>query len=140
MATIFDVNTQELIKKAAEELKNSKEVQMPEWAMFVKTGAGKERPPSNEDWWYQRAASILKKVYVLGPIGVNKLRKKFTTKKNRGHKKERVYRAGGKVTRTILQQLTSEGLIEDKVKDAHKGKVVTAKGKSFMDKLVKPKK
>jgi len=43
MASIYDVNAEKLIKKAAEELK--KDIKMPEWAKFVKTGAGKERPP-----------------------------------------------------------------------------------------------
>lgn len=140
MATIYDVNPQELIRRAAEELKKVKEVKMPDWAAFVKTGPGKERPPKDLEWWHYRAAAILRKVYVLGPVGVNKLRRKFRTKKDRGHKPEKVYPASGKIIRTILQQLTREGLVEDKEKGVHKGKVVTAKGKAFLDKLVKVKK
>ena len=137
MATIYDIDSGELIKKASKELKEKKLIEMPEWAKFVKTGSGKERPPEDKEWWYSRGASILRKVYLLGPIGVSKLRKKYSNKKNRGHKPEKVIVGGGKIIRTLLQQLTESGLIKDEVKGVHKGKVVTPQGKSFLDKLSK---
>ena len=67
MATAYDVNPTELINKAAIELKKAKAVQIPDWALYVKTGAGKERVPDNQEWWFVRAASILRKVYVHKP-------------------------------------------------------------------------
>ncbi len=136
MSSIFDIKPNVLIKKAAEELKKSKEVRAPEWAKFVKTSPGNERPPEEPDWWYMRAASVLRKICLYGPIGVNRLRKKYKKKKNRGHKPERVYLASGKIIRTILQQLTKEGLIKDSEK-GKKGKVITPKGMSFLHKLAK---
>ena len=81
MATIYDTNPNALINKAAEELK--KQIKEPEWAKFVKTGVAKDRPPAETDWWYKRAASILRSVYLKGPIGTNKLRHKYSSKKNR---------------------------------------------------------
>ena len=60
MATIYDKKPQELIPKTAEALK--KEIVMPPWASFVKTGHAKERPPDSPEWWYARAASILRKI------------------------------------------------------------------------------
>ena len=140
MATIHDVNTNELIEKAAEVLKKSENINLPEWAMFVKTGVSKERPPEDPDWWYQRSAAILRKIYLLGPIGVNKLRTKFGSKKDRGSKPERFYKASGKIIRLILQQLEKEGLIKYDEKGVHKGRVITPKGKSFLDKMIKVKK
>ena len=71
-----EVPQDELIKKVAEELKSI--IGQPEWAPFVKTGNHKERPPVDNDWWYIRAASVLRKVYLLGPIGVSKLRTKYS--------------------------------------------------------------
>ncbi len=133
MASIYDVNPSELIKQAGEELK--KEIKMPDWAKFVKTGPAKERPPSQPDWFYFRAASILRKVYMHGPIGVNKLRIKYGSKKNRGHKPEHFYRAPGKIIRSILQQLESKQLIKQDAKGHHKGRIITPKGRSFLDKL-----
>lgn len=133
MATVFDVNPSELIEKTAQELK--KVVKQPEWSLFIKTGTAKERPPAKDDWWYQRSAAVLRKIYLKGPIGVSKLKTLFGSRKNRGYKPERFRRAGGKIIRVILQQLEKEGLIQQVQKGVHKGRVITPKGKSFIDKL-----
>jgi len=137
MVTIRDVNISKIIDKAGMALKNVKEVEMPSWGGFVKTGANKERPPANLDWWYIRTASILTKVYRHGPIGVSKLRTKYGGKKNRGYKPERFYKGSGSIIRKILQQLEKAGLVENKQVGVHKGKVITKKGKSFLDKIAK---
>jgi len=137
MATIYNKDAAQVIEKAAEEFKKLKELAMPEWARLVKTGAAKERHPVNQDWWYIRAASILRKIYLKGPIGVSKLRKEYSSKKNMGHKPERVYVAGGKIIRTILQRLEKEGLIIPAEKGVHKGRIITPKGKKFLDGLIK---
>lgn len=135
MATIFETNTQELLIKAAKALKEK--IKAPEWSIFVKTGVSRERPPVDGDWWYIRAASILRKVYLKGPIGTNKLRVKYSGRKNRGYKPERTYIGGGKIIRVILQQLEKVELIKHGAKGVHKGRIITPKGKSFLDKLSK---
>ncbi len=135
MATIYDVELEKFQEKLVEELKKIKEITMPEWAKFVKTGTNRERTPSQKDWWYLRAASILRQVYMKGPIGVNKLRLHYGGKKNRGDMPEKFYKASGKIIRTILQQLEAAGLTEKKSKGIRKGRIVTNKAKSFMDKL-----
>ncbi|MBL7100443.1 MAG: 30S ribosomal protein S19e [Nanoarchaeota archaeon] len=135
--SIYDVETNELLEKAAEALKKVETIKMPKWAAFVKTGVGKERPPERTDWWHMRAASMLRKVYMKGPIGISKLRSNYRTKKNRGHQPEKVCRASGKITRTILQQLEKAGFVKFTEKDVHKGRMITPKGKSFLDKLCK---
>jgi len=121
-----------IIEKATEGLKKVKEIEAPEWARYVKTGVAKERSPVKEDWWHTRAASILYKVNRLGPIGVNKLRRKYSSKKNRGHKPEKTYRGSGNLIRKILQQLESADLVVKAQKGAHKGKVVTKKGSALL--------
>ena len=88
MATIYEANTQELIKKAAEALKEK--IKAPEWSKFVKTGVSRERPPVDGDWWYMRAASVLRKVYLRGPIGTNKLKVKYSGRKNQSSRLESV--------------------------------------------------
>ena len=135
MATIFDVDVNELIKKAASDLKKIDQIKEPIWAKFVKTGAGKERPPIETDWWYARAASVLRKIYLLGPIGVNKLRKKYGGKKNRGHKPEKFYPGSGNIIRKVLQQLEKAEFVKYSEKSVHKGRVITPKGKKFLDKI-----
>jgi len=137
MVSVYDVDANELIEKAAKELKKIAELKMPDWAFFVKTGVHKERQPVSGDWWYVRAASILRKLYLASPIGVSKLRTKYGGKKNRGNKPGRFYKGGGKVIRSILQQLEKAEFIKKAEKGVHKGRVITKKGKSFLDKLAK---
>ena len=133
--TVYDIEASKLIPKTAAELK--KTIKMPEWAQFVKTGRGKERVPEHPDWWYIRAAAILRKVYMFSPIGTNNLARLFGNKKNRGVQPERRVDGGRKIIRTILQQLEKEGYISKAAKGIHKGRIITGKGKSFLDKLSK---
>ena len=135
MTTMYDADAQELIQKAAEELKKITEIKAPAWASFVKTGMHKERPPVDSDWWYLRTASVLRAVYRLGPVGVSKLRTKYGGKKNRGVKKEHFFKGSGNILRKSLQQLEKAGFVKFAEKGVHKGRIITPKGKSFLDKI-----
>jgi small subunit ribosomal protein S19e len=134
MATSYDVPTNDLLERTAQKLKAVSDIKPPEWATFIKTGVHKERPPVSNDWWYMRAAAILRSVYNLGPIGVSKLRTKYGGNKNRGHKPGKFYKGSGSIVRKCLQQLTNAGLLVDKEKNGRKGKVITPKGASLLDK------
>ena len=135
MASIYDVNGNELIEKAAEELKKNENIKPPEWAGFVKTGRHRERVPADKDWWYMRTAAVLRTIYRFGPIGVSKLRVKYGGRKRRGHKREHFYPGSGSIIRKVLQQLEKAGYLEKELKMQHRGRRVTAAGKSFLDKL-----
>ncbi|PIZ51282.1 30S ribosomal protein S19e [Candidatus Woesearchaeota archaeon CG_4_10_14_0_2_um_filter_33_13] len=135
MSQILQINPNELINKAADELKKQKLVQPTEWSAFVKTGHHQDRMPDSEDWWYARSAAILRSIAKLGPVGTQKLRHKYGGKKNRGHKPEKFFPASGSIIRKILQQLEKSELITKAEKGAHKGRVLTPKGTSFLDKL-----
>lgn len=127
-------DTNRLITAMAEELKKGKLVEPPEWSKDVKTGAHKERVPEQDNWWYIRSASVLRKVYLSSkPIGVQRLRTAYGGKKNRGHKPERFAKASGAILRKMLQQLEASGLIK-KVDAPIKGRVITPKGQSLIDK------
>ena len=132
---MYDADAQELIEKAAEELKKIPEIKPPEWATFAKTGMHKQRPPAKTDWWYLRTASVLRTVYRLGPVGVSKLRTKYGGKKNRGVKKEHFFKGSGNILRKTLQQLEKAGFVKFTEKGVHKGRIITPKGKSFLDKI-----
>ncbi len=136
MVHILLVDANELVNKVADELKKQKLVQPLEWSKFVKTGHNRERLPEDPDWWYYRAAAILRSVHKLGPVGTQKLRTKYGGRKNRGHKPEHFYVASGSIIRKILQQLESSELIKQVEKEKkHKGRVLTPKGTSFIDKI-----
>jgi len=134
---VQNINPTELIEKTAEELKKITELKPPVWAYYVKTGVNKERAPIRNDWWYVRTAAILRSIYILGPIGVSKLRTKYGGKRNKGHKPDRVYKSSGNIIRKILQQLEKTGFLTEEKKGIHKGRKITKKGKEFLDNISK---
>lgn len=134
MVSIKEVDANVLIKKLAKELKEK--IEMPEWAKYVKTGVSRERPPEQKDWWWIRAASILRRVYLDGPVGTQKLRSYYGGLKRRGHKPSHFKKSGGKIIRTILQQLENAELIK-KAESKKRGRVITPKGQSLLNKIIK---
>jgi len=132
--TLHEVPAQEFINYLAEKLKKMKEFEMPKWAAYVKTGRAKMRPPDRNDWWYIRAASILRKVYIRGIVGVSRLRTEYGSRKKRGMRPEKFYKASGKIIRTILQQATKAGLVEH-IKEKRAGRRLTKKGKEWLEAL-----
>lgn len=132
MAGINDKTITEGIKGTAEKLKT--EISMPEWAQYVKTGTSRQRKPLQLDWWYLRAASVLRQIAIKGPIGVSKLRTKYGGRKNRGHKPEKFFKGGGKIIRDILQQFEKKGYVSYKKDGVHKGRIITPKAQSLLNK------
>ena len=130
MATVYEIEPEVLIKEVAKDLKEKDNFKMPEWASFVKTGSHNQKAPQDDNWWWIRSAAVLRKIYVNGPVGVQRLRTSYGGKKNRGVKPEKFRRAGGKVIRTILQEFDKMGLTQQN----KTGRSVTAKGQSYLDK------
>jgi len=137
MVTALDVNPQELIEKIAAKLKEVDEIKAPDWSKFAKTGRHRERPPHRQDWWYIRAAAILRTAYERGPIGVSKLRTKYGGRKKRNVKMGHFYKGSGSVIRKALQQLEQIGFVGKQEKGVHKGRKITSKGRSFLDNIAK---
>ena len=140
MNPVYELNAQEYNVKLAEALKQIQEIAEPEWAAFVKSGPSKERPIEDADFWYKRTASVLRQIYKKGIIGVNKLRTKYGSKKNRGMAPERFKKASGKIIRVILQQTDKAGLTEiakeiKGVRGKKPGRQLTAKGKELLESI-----
>lgn len=138
MTTVYDIKPDIIIQKAAHEFMKEEPIKKPEWAQFVKTSSARERLPVDPNWWYFRAASILRKMYLLNkPIGTNKLRNVYGGRKNRGHKPEHFYKGSGKIIRVLLQQLEQTGYIRFVERGVHKGRIITPKGRKFLDTLAR---
>ena len=84
MTTLYVITAELLNPPLAARLEASKSVSTPEWAEFVKTGADRERPPSQSNWWFLRSAAILRKVAREGPVGVTHLAQAFGGRKDNG--------------------------------------------------------
>ncbi len=132
-----NVDSKKFIAICKEELKKIEAIKPPEWASFVKTGSSRKFPPRQNDWWYTRTASILRRIYLNGPVGVERLRTHYGGKKDRGHKPERFRKSGGSIIRKSLQQLEAAGLIEKSKNQKKRGRVISDKGKKFISSITK---
>lgn len=127
----FEVPASELINAVADDLKNNLKVEQPKFALFVKTACSKDRVPMQSDWYYKRLASMLYRLLKEGTLGVGALRTYYGDKKNRGRRKHKFRRAGGKIIRYGLQQLEALGF----VKKVQKGRALTPKGQQYLSKI-----
>ena len=133
MVTPHDVPARQFIEKLAKYLKeNVDQITPAQWAGFAKTGAHVQRQPQNPDWWYIRSASLLRKVYVHGPIGLEKLRADYGGRKNPGVMPGHVAKAGGSIIRKALQQLEAAGLIETM---KPRGRRMTKEGRKLLNEI-----
>jgi len=137
---VYEMDAQQYNLRLAEALKKIPEFKSLEWVEYVKSSPSKERPIDDADFWYKRAASILRQIYRNKTVGVNRLRTKYGSKKNRGFKPERFKRAGGKIIRTILQQSDKAGFTEIAkkirgVREVKPGRKLTEKGKQFLESI-----
>lgn len=132
---IKEFPTEKLLIEVALRLEKANEIKPPAWAPFVKTGVGRERPPSQKNWWYLRSASILRKIYLQPGIGVNRLRKVYSNRKNLGHQPEHVRQASGSVIRKAIQQLEAAGYLKPIKNDKGRTmkRVVTEKGLELLE-------
>ncbi len=131
MVSVYDVPTEKLIFKVAEDLKTK--VKAPEFASLVKAGVHRERCPENPDWWYIRLAAILRKFYTKQTLGINILRGYYGGAKRRGAKQPKFALGSGKAMRLCVQQLEKEGFLEKK----ESGRKITLKGRKYLEKFAK---
>jgi len=131
MVSVNDVPADKFISKLKEELKAVTDVNPPSWAKFVKSGVHKQRPPEQEDFWHLRSASVLRRLYLDGPVGVEQLRTYFGGRKQFGHAPAHFRKASGNIIRKILVQLEKAGLVE-KSQDK-KGRLLSSKGRKFLN-------
>ena len=96
-------------------------MEVPTWVDIVKTASYKELAPYDPDWFYIRAASIARKLYVSGSMGVGAFRKNYGGAKNNG-----VCRHHHGV-----KQLEAVGVVEK----ATKGRRITSTGMRDLDRI-----
>lgn len=100
-------------------------MEVPNWADVVKTATYKELAPYDADWFFTRAASVARKVYLDGPIGVGAFRKIHGGPSRRGVKPNHFKKASGSVARACLKQLEAIGVV---AKGPNGGRVITPQG------------
>jgi small subunit ribosomal protein S19e len=132
MANIYDVKGSELVKVAAQRLKEK--MKKPEYIIYAKSGAHRERPPQDPDFYFVRSASILRQIYVNGPVGTERLRTRYGTRlEHNGTHRHHHQKAGGSLIRESMQALEALNFI----KKTKKGRIIAPAGKAFLDRVSK---
>merc|ERR1719263_2595709 len=121
--TVKDVPADAFIKAAAEFLKRQ-----PKFDVL------KELAPYDEDWFFVRAASILRKVYLRKGTGVGALKKWYggSSGTHRGTRKAHFSTASGAIIRKAMLELEKLEMMEH---CSDGGRVITSKGRAEMDRI-----
>lgn len=125
-----DIAAPRFIAAYAEVLKNNDKFVVPKWADLVKTGVHKELAPYDPDWYYIRAAAIVRKIYLRQGTGVGALKKRFGGSYRRGTRPEKHQDAAGGLIRTILIALDELKITE---KSANGGRKISRVGQQALD-------
>lgn len=129
---VRDVSATAFIAAYAEHLKNSDKFDLPVWADTVKTAVFKELAPYGDDWYYTRAASIARKVYLRPGIGIGQLQKWYGGSYRNGTRSEHFRKANSGIIRSVLLQLEEMKVVEKVTKG---GRRVTVVGQQDLDRI-----
>ncbi|EQD31394.1 30S ribosomal protein S19e [mine drainage metagenome] len=106
------------------------DIKIPEWVEFLKAGVHREKSWEQTDWYYRRLASTLRKVSLMGPIGIAKLGQEYGGSVDKGSKRYHPASGSRFIVRHMLNALESLGYVK---KDA-KGRMLSPKGMSLVEK------
>ena len=129
--TVKDVPAADFIAALAAHYKKSGKIDLPEWHDLVKTGSFKQLAPYDADWYFIRAASLSRKVYLRGGSGVGAFTKVYGGLENRGSRKPKFHKAAKGLIRTLFKQLQEIDVVSTK-KDK-KGRFITKNGQRELD-------
>ncbi len=132
MVDVKEVPADLLINKIASGFKEQN-VAIPEWTKYLKDGMGREKSWTQDDWYYTRLASVLRKIYLNGNIGISRLSQEYGSRQDRGTKRYHPVSGSRFIIRNILQALESMNY----VKKDKTGRILTPAGQSLLDKASK---
>ncbi|KAL2552217.1 40S ribosomal protein S19-1 [Forsythia ovata] len=107
-------------------------MELPEWTDIVKTGVLKELAPYDPDWYYIRAASMARKIYLRGGLGVGGFQRIYGGSKRNGSRPPHFCKSSGSVARHVLQQLQNMNIID---MDPRGGRRITSTGQRDLDQV-----
>ena len=131
VARVPDVPPDVLIARLADALREE-DIPAPAWTPFVKTGVHADKPPQDRQWWHVRCASLLRKIYVHGPVGIRQLRDEYGGGKPRGYGAAHHRPAGGAIIRTAVHGLEKLGYVE---RSGNGGRMVSSAGSRKLDRM-----
>ncbi len=133
MVDVKKVPVQLLLNNLAKKFQADKRVIQEDWMKFAKSGTHREKAWEQDDWYFTRLASTLRKVSLNGPIGSSRLSEHYGGRVDRGSKRYHPGKGSRSIVRHTLIILEKLGY----VKKAKDGRVVSPEGQSLLDKASK---
>ncbi|XP_025758189.1 40S ribosomal protein S19 isoform X2 [Oreochromis niloticus] len=130
--TVKDVNQQEFVKALSAFLKKSGKLKVPEWVDTVKLARHKELAPCDDNWFYTRAASTARHLYLRGGVGVGSMIKIYGGRQRNGVCPAHFSVGSRNVARKVLQALEGLKMVE---KDPNGGRRLTSQGQRDLDRI-----
>eukprot|EP00244_Chara_vulgaris_P009972 TRINITY_DN43_c0_g1_i1.p1 TRINITY_DN43_c0_g1~~TRINITY_DN43_c0_g1_i1.p1 ORF type:complete len:160 (-),score=28.92 TRINITY_DN43_c0_g1_i1:660-1139(-) len=130
--TVKDVSPHDFVRAYAAHLKRTGKIEVPTWADIVKTASFKQLAPYDADWYYIRAASMARKLYLRHGIGIGAFKKIYGGRKSNGVRPHHFATASGSIARHILKQLEILKIVE---KDPKGGRRITSNGQRDLDRI-----
>ena len=127
---VKDVSSEAFVKAYAAHLKKSGTIELPKWVDTVKTGTHRALAPIDPDWFYIRAASVARKVYLRPGTGVVGLTHVYGGASQSGVRKSHHCRSAHGLIRNIMKQLETQGLMQS---HPNGGRSLTSKGRKELD-------
>jgi small subunit ribosomal protein S19e len=131
-AVVREVPADAFVARLSSYLETSQAITPPKWADLIKTASFHQMPPNFANWWYTRAASIARQLYLHPNASVGDLRNRYGGKQHNGSAPCHFAKAGGKIVRVILQELER---IQWATVGEKGGRILTAKGQQQLDKI-----
>ncbi|KAI8823691.1 ribosomal protein S19e [Fimicolochytrium jonesii] len=130
--TVKDVSAHAFVKAYAAYLKRTGKLEVPKWVDLVKTATYKELAPYDQDWFYIRAASVARHIYLRSGVGVGALKKNYGGRQNRGNRPHHHAIASGSVARKVMQALEKIKVLEQ---DPTGGRRISQDGQKDLDRI-----
>jgi len=132
--TVKDVPSKEFIKAYSEYLKRTNWLELPKWIVYVKTSVSKELAPYDPDWYYLRAASIARKIYLRPSTSIADLQKVYGGNNRSGPRPSHFQKSSGAIARHIVKQLEKVGIVE-KNPTSKGGRKISTEGQRDLDRI-----
>ncbi|THG01824.1 hypothetical protein TEA_006170 [Camellia sinensis var. sinensis] len=107
-------------------------MELPHWTDIVKTAKFKELAPYDPDWYYIRAASMARKIYLRGGLGVGAFQRIYGGSQRNGSRPPHFCKSSGAIARHILQQLQNMNIVDF---DSKGGRKITSSGQRDLDQV-----
>lgn len=130
--TVKDVNQQDFVRALSAFLKKSGKLKVPEWVDTVKLARHKELAPCDDNWFYTRAASTARHLYLRGGVGVGSMIKIYGGRQRNGVCPAHFSVGSRNVARKVLQALEGLKMVE---KDPNGGRRLTPQGQRDLDRI-----